>query len=237
MKVESVYNKISAKYHETVKTHFYNALLEKPAMLCMIRKTKIKDKIVLDLGCGSGRYTRILLRYGGKLWGIDPSKKLLEIAKKENKKANLKLGTVYKLPFKSNFFDLVVAGLVIDHFKNLNQAFKEISRVLKKDGIFIFSRSNPVAETAKKLKNGYYVFNSYFKEGKRKKYWPTFGVTMPYYHITFESLIKVIIKNGFVIEDYIDAKPVKKSKILFPKEYKAALNKPCFSIFKVRKIK
>lgn len=49
----------------------------------------VKGKMILDLGCGSGIYARILTEKGAKVRGIDISSKLLEIAKKEAPKARI----------------------------------------------------------------------------------------------------------------------------------------------------
>jgi ubiquinone/menaquinone biosynthesis C-methylase UbiE len=228
------YNKIAKKYHKFTQANFYNAQLELPPMMKLLNSIKISNKRILDLGCGTGRYTKILLRLGGNVWAIDPSEKMLEIARKENKNAHFKKAAASKIPFSSDFFDMVVASLCIDHVREIDKALSEVSRVLKKDGIFIFSRNNPVTEIAENVGERY-VFNSYFKEGKRRRYFPSFSVNMAYYHTTLETIIKALIKNGFAIEDFIDVKPNSRSKRKFPKEYGITTNKPYFIILKVRK--
>ena len=236
--VKKVYDKLAKRYHEISAYHFFNAYLEVPATLSLIKN--IKNKKILDLGCGTGRHTRILKRGGAKVWGIDISPKMIEIAKSEIKGVDFKVGSVYKLPYKSNHFDIVIAGLVIHYFKNLDKAFKEIHRVLKNNGIFIFSTDNPVFVITRRMKNKprtYRIFENYFKEGKIYSWWPTFRVRMPNYHRTFQTLIRTIIRNKFVIEDYIDAKPVNKGKKVDPKNYKIYSKIPHFCVFRVKVIK
>jgi len=235
--VKEVYNKLSKRYHKITADHFFNAYLEVPATTSLLKN--VKNKKVLDLGCGTGRHTRILKRRGAKVWGIDLSPKMLEIAKSEIKDVDFKVGTVYKLPYKSNFFDIIVAGLVIGYFKNLDKAFKEIHRVLKKNGIFVFSLTNPLLEISEYIKGKpgtYRKFKNYFKEGKTYAYWPTFKVKMPYYHRTLQTLIRTIIRNNLVIEDFLDAKPLKEGKKINPDAYEAYSRIPQFCVFKVRKI-
>ena len=236
MEIENVYDKIANQYHRKIPANFYNAELEFPSMLRILKGLDLSGKKVLDLGCGSGRYTKILLNKGARVWASDPSERMLEIARMENKKAIFKKGTASRIPFKSNFFDVIVAGLCLDHVKDSDKAFKEANRVLRKDGIFIFSRNNPIIETADNVKGKYHVFERYFKEGKRKKHFPSFGVNVPYYHITMQTLIRSIIRSGFAIEDYIDVKPNSRSRLKFPKEYESTINKPYFCIFKLRKV-
>lgn len=234
--VRKIYDKISKIYHNITANHFYNAYLEVPATSSLLKD--VKNKKVLDLGCGTGRHTEILKKRGAKVWGIDISPKMLDIAKSEIKGVDFKVGSVYQLPYKSNFFDIVVAGLVVGYFRNLDKAFKEIYRVLKINGIFVFSLTNPLLEISQHIKGSprtYRKFKNYFKEGKTYAYWPTFKVKIPYYHRTFQTLIKAIVKNNFVIEDFVDAKPIKKAKKLDLDSYETYSKIPHFSVFKVKK--
>ncbi len=236
--VRVAYDNLAKTYHEKRKEGtFYNEFLEMPATLSFLKK--VKNKRVLDLGCGTGIYTKILKRLGAKVFGVDISPKMLEIAKSEVKGVEFKLGSVYSLPYKSNYFDIVLASLVVHYFENLDKAFKEINRVLKKNGVFIFSTDNPVISATRRIKGKprwYRIFSNYFKEGKFYTYWPNFKAHMPYRHITFQTWIKTIVKNGFVIEDYIDAKPVREGEKIKKSSYEFTSRVPYFCVFKIRKV-
>jgi ubiquinone/menaquinone biosynthesis C-methylase UbiE len=236
--VKKTYDKISKKYHKITPKHFFNAYLEVPATTSLI--DNVKGKNVLDLGCGTGMHTKILKRRGADVWGLDISPKMIEIARNDIKGVDFKVGSANKLPYKPKFFDIVVAGLCVSYFKNLDKALKEVYRVLKKDGIFVFSIPNPLLEISSHIKGkpyNYRVFKDYFKEGKTHSRWPTFKVNIPYYHRTFQTLVRAIVRNKFVIEDFVDAKPVKEGKKVNPDAYKTYSKIPHFSIFKVRKRK
>ncbi len=232
--VRLAYDKMATKYSsKRQRGIFYNELLEMPNTLSMMRK--IRSKKVLDLGCGSGIYSEILKSRGAIVSGIDISKKMIDIAKSQVDGIDFKVGSVYKLPYRSNYFDIVLAALVIHYFDDLEAAFREIRRVLKKGGYFVFSTDNPVVLATRRVKGKpreYRVFNNYFKEGKIYKYWSTFRTNMPYRHMTYQTLIKTIIKTGFVIEDYLDTKPIKNSKNVYKSEYKVSINIPWFCAFK-----
>ena len=101
---------------------FYNELLEMPATLDLLGD--IKDKKILEFGCGTGIYAKILSEDGAKVKGFDISKEMLNIAKKENPKLDLKLGSGYNIPFTEKF-DIVLASLVVHYFKDWNKMFKE----------------------------------------------------------------------------------------------------------------
>ena len=216
---------------------FYNELLEMPSTILLLGN--VNKKKILDFGCGTGIYAKLLTKKGAKVKGFDISNEMLDIAKKENPKLDLRLGSGYKIPFKEKF-DIVLASLVVHYLKDWDKMFKEVRKVLKKGGFFIFSTGNPVAEARKKIKVGkkkISVLGNYFKEGKIHGPWRDNKgnkMRMSSYHKTYETIIKTIIKNGFEIVDYKDCFPIKKGKRLFPKDYAEYSKKPFFCVWKVR---
>lgn len=91
---------------------------------------------VLDVGCGKGfmLYDLVSLIPGIDVRGIDVSSYAIENALPDVKHA-LQVADARKLPFKDNFFDLVISINTIHNLekKELAQALKEIERVSKKD--------------------------------------------------------------------------------------------------------
>jgi SAM-dependent methyltransferase len=224
---------------------FFNEMLEMPATLSLLGN--IKRKKLLDFGCGTGIYAKILTKKGAIVKGFDISPEMIKIAKKDNPKLDLKVGSGYKIPF-SEKFDVVLASLVVDYFEDWNKVFSEVNRMLNKGGIFVFSFGNPVAECSKKIKiNGKKVpvlgIRSYFDEQTfyalwGKEYFKENGkkpVKVPSNHKTYETIIRVILNNGFEIIGYKDCFPTSKSKRYFPEYYKSCSRIPYFSVFKVRK--
>jgi len=240
-----VYDFMAEHYHNwrtknNPKGWFYNELLEMPATLELLGN--VQGKKILDFGCGSGIYAKLLTKKGANVKGFDISKEMLEIARRENPKLDLRQGSGYKIPFNEKF-DIVFAALVIDYFDNWDKAFKEVSRVLNKGGIFVFSGGNPVSECVQKVivgKKRYKVLGlrSYFDEKVHHADWSYKNgktVSVPSYHKTYETIIKTIIRNGFEIIDYKDCFPIKKAKRLFPEDYRTNTKSPYFCVWKVRK--
>ena len=99
---------------------------------------------ILDVGCGTGRYTKIFTQQGAKVVGIDFSKNMLKIAKARVKKAEFKQTDITKkFPFPDNTFDKIVCSLVVSHIKNLSPVLKEMKRVLKDGGFIILTTLHP----------------------------------------------------------------------------------------------
>jgi len=97
---------------------------------------------VLDIGCA---YGFMLKRFPNhfKKYGLDVSKHAIEIAQKRHPEINFKVGEIEKkLPYQTNFFDVVIINDVIEHLKYPEQALENIYSVLKKGGILYITTPN-----------------------------------------------------------------------------------------------
>ncbi|MCA9485413.1 MAG: class I SAM-dependent methyltransferase, partial [Nanoarchaeota archaeon] len=149
------YNTMARFYHEYRTTKFeggwfFNEYLEMPAMLKALGN--VKDKKILDWGCGSGIYAKILSEKGAKIKGFDISKEMLKIARESNPRLDLRIGSGLNIPFDEKF-DIVFSSLALNYLKDWDRAFKEISRVLKKGGYFLFSIGNPIIDSSESIVN------------------------------------------------------------------------------------
>lgn len=246
-KVKKKYDFIAQSYHNMrTKEHpqgwFYNEFLEMPAVIEMLGN--VKGKKILDMGCGTGIYAKILRDKGAKVKGFDISEGMIEIAKKENPNIDLRVGNVEKIPFNEKF-DIILASLVVHYLPDWDKMLRQVKSHLNKGGYFIFSTGNPVSEKAEKKRiNGkkFRVFGNYFDEGKITGIWHNVSgpdgkkrdIEMFSYHITYETLIKRILNNGFEIVGYKDSFPSIKAKKLFPNDYDFCSKVPYFTVWKVR---
>ncbi len=98
-----------------------------------------KNKKIIDIGCGSGRFTVAFAKLGAKLSvGVDLGDDGLKIGRliaKRQKLKNVKFykANVLKLPFKNNSFDFVFCKGVLHHTGNTYRGLSELKRVLKKN--------------------------------------------------------------------------------------------------------
>lgn len=117
---------------------------------------KIEDGMkILDLGCGKGELAFYLAKKGAKVVGIDYSKSAIYLANKKLRLQNNQIrknlsftrSDAKKLNFRDDYFDLVVSIDVFEHLykKELEVIMKNISRVLKKNGIlFVHTEANKI---------------------------------------------------------------------------------------------
>jgi malonyl-CoA O-methyltransferase len=98
------------------------------------------DLTVVDLGSGTGFFTDILASKYRQTIGIDISTKMLAFAQENrSKEINWIEADAYHLPFQNNSIDVIYSNLVIQWCDHLDILVKEVLRVLKPGGLFIFS--------------------------------------------------------------------------------------------------
>jgi SAM-dependent methyltransferase len=98
---------------------------------------------VLELGCGTGYFTRELARSGADVVAIDVSPELLEIAIANCSAANIhyQIENAYALSYSDAMFDSVVGRSVLHHLE-IKEALQNIYRVLKPAGTIYFTEPN-----------------------------------------------------------------------------------------------
>jgi SAM-dependent methyltransferase len=86
---------------------------------------------VLDVGCGSGVFLRVAADRGARVFGLDASAQLLEVARRRLPDADLRVGDMQFLPYEDDSFD-VVAGFNSFFFAaDMTAALREAGRVAK----------------------------------------------------------------------------------------------------------
>ena len=101
--------------------------------------------IVLDLGCGVGRFTFRLAKLCKEVWGVDSSPAAIEFCKQYAQKfavhnVKFQVADARELPFSDETFDWVLSVTVLQHIVHENDlidSIKEILRVTKKGGRII----------------------------------------------------------------------------------------------------
>jgi ubiquinone/menaquinone biosynthesis C-methylase UbiE len=198
----------------------FRDLLSLPAFLKFIGN--IKNKIVLDVGCGEGYNTRKIAQKGALITGVDISPQMIKFAKEEEKKNPLGItycqGSWDNLSFfKKNSFDVVLSTLALMDGPGYEKALVEFHRVLRPNADLYFSILHPCFITPNyssiKNKKGimtHRVVNNYFKEGPWLFTWKlskktdksdALDFTSMSYHRTLSTYINTLIKKGFVLKE------------------------------------
>ncbi len=97
---------------------------------------------LLDIGCDYADFTDNYLKKSKRVYAVDPNRNVIEEARKRHKSIDFRVAPAEGLPFKESFFDVVVLTDVLEHVRNEKKALDEIYRVLRPDGILVFSVPN-----------------------------------------------------------------------------------------------
>jgi len=149
-----------------------------------------KGKLI-DLGCGPGQTTKFLFDCGlTDVEGIDISPKMVAIARDINPQVQFKKGDILNLDYPDGSFGSAIAFYSIVHFdyEQIKTAFKEIKRVLRDDGQFLFS----------------------FHVGESTVHLDTFldhKVNIDFYFFDAAKIKAFVLESGFELIDMIERQP------------------------------
>lgn len=104
---------------------------------------------VLDVGCGEGQVARLAAGAevgAGTVVGVDPTRAQLELAVERGGGPAYARSEAAWLPFRDGAFDAVVACLVFEHIRDVDDAVAEVGRVLAPGGRFAFFLNHPLLQ-------------------------------------------------------------------------------------------
>lgn len=115
----------------------------------------VQNKVVLDLGCGSGEEVVPLRQRGARVIGVDISPDLIAIAHERLRKygvdAELRVASAYETQVPDESVDVVFCMSLLHHLE-LDRVKNEIRRILKPNGLFIFKEPIRFSWTMKQLR-------------------------------------------------------------------------------------
>lgn len=135
------YNTTAKEYAQKYMNELQHKHFDRILLSAFAKENKGKGKMI-DLGCGPGQTTRYLYDQGCEnITGTDLSPEMINIAKELNPHINFETADMLALRYPDNYCDSALAFYAIVHFDyaELKLALKEIKRVLKSGGEFLFS--------------------------------------------------------------------------------------------------
>jgi len=137
---------------------------------------------ILDVGCGQGQDSRFFAEHNYEVVGVDFSDQGIDIAKEKSNTLNI----IFKIldisepfPYTDNTFDVIYSHLALHYFneEKTKLIFKELSRLLKKEGILailVNSIHDPEYGTGEKLEKDYFTVGTmqkhYFSKESLENY-------------------------------------------------------------------
>ncbi|MDD6189697.1 MAG: class I SAM-dependent methyltransferase [Clostridiales bacterium] len=242
--VEQLWNKMAKAYEEfTSGDNSYSNTIEWPCIQKML--PDIKGKSVIDLGCGSGRYTFLLEEaQPRKVVGVDISDEMLRLARE---KAEARGSSALFIKGDLNDFvpddqyDVVFSSTMSHYIVDLFPLFANIYDMLTYRGIGIISVMNPIYSAQYPIKNG--EWNVRYLDKSERSYvqpWCEGDDDLEQllscsYHHTFSDYMNAIIHNGLTILEMQEPLPPESWKSEAPSRYDAFIETPSYLIIKLQK--
>jgi ubiquinone/menaquinone biosynthesis C-methylase UbiE len=141
-KAPTSWTRVSAWYDTLLsETNTYQSEIIAPRLLRLVGD--VKNKIVLDLACGQGYFTRLFAEAGAQIAGIDVSTTLIRRARELSPKISYTAGKADQLPYEKDIYDTIISVLAFQNIETVPAVFKESFRVLKKGGQLVIVINHP----------------------------------------------------------------------------------------------
>lgn len=150
--IRNIYNRLATEYDERIPGSGPADELFTATESAFLLDRVQPGEHVLDIGCGTGRFTVPMAESGAQVSGLDLSQGMLDVlgAKLSDKglKADLRQGDMSRMPFPDNSFDVVTSMLALMHVPLADRpaVFREVSRVLKPGGRMLLGVKNGIFE-------------------------------------------------------------------------------------------
>ncbi len=167
----------------------------------------------LDVGCGEGRFCRMLKREGVDVTGVDPTPALIEAARARDADGKYLDARAEHLPFDDEAFDLVVSYLSLIDIPDIHAAIGEMARVLSPDGSLLIANLNSFntacADTGWiKDSHGqrlYYPLDHYLQE---RSMWIEYrGIRIANHHRPMRTYVRALLDVGLRLVYFDEPSP------------------------------
>ena len=202
----------------------------------------VYGQTVIDIGCGEGRFCRLLAERGAIVTGVDLTEPLIEQARAFGSEGETYIvGDAEVLEgVPDGSFDAAVSYIVLVDLLDYRRSVREAYRVLRPGGRFVVCNVHPmrsavidfggwIQDLDRKL---FYPVDNYTEEGPREfKWWGRSFINM---HRTLSSHVSAFLEAGLVLEALHEPVPSEEQLLEHP-EFDDELRVPNFVIFALKK--
>jgi ubiquinone/menaquinone biosynthesis C-methylase UbiE len=220
-----------AKVYSSERVSPWNDLYERPNSVRMLGD--VKDKLIVDAGCGGGKHTSDLLKAGAQVEGFDLSDNMLDFARTMlGDRVKFQVASLdAPLPYEDAYFDAALCALAMHYVKDWTQPLNEFARILKPGGTLVISTHHPFMDH--QLAGG----ENYFAHKLIEDRWEKNGEVMHvrYWRRSLADMISAFTDANFTIEKIEEPMPLPETKEKFPDAYEKLTTQPRFIFFKLKR--
>lgn len=162
----------------------------------------VQGKLILDAGCGAGRYAEVLTRWGGKVVGVDLSSAVEAFHENLSGRAAWAIqADLLSLPFQDEVFDMAISIGVLHHTSDTKKAFMEVARTVKRGGqllIWVYDQYGQIS-TARRLSD---VYRAVLNRLPLKVLYAICHLAIPWYYLNKVPILRSITSRLWYISNH-----------------------------------
>jgi len=177
------------------------------------RVAALNPRDALDVGCGEGRFCRMLADLGVATVGVDPVEAMIDTARKRHPDGEYCVGFAEALPCADRSFDLVVSYLSLIDIDDLDTAVQEMARVLRPRGRVLvanltsFSTSSAIFGKRICKDTGDVLRPLGFYHQEEKVWFEWGGLRIRNWHRTLSTYMQAFLRAGLVLRSFDEPVP------------------------------
>ncbi|MBL8297387.1 MAG: class I SAM-dependent methyltransferase [Rhodanobacteraceae bacterium] len=179
----------------------------------MERVTGRGFRTAVDVGCGEGRFCRMMQSSGLTTVGIDPTEALIAEARRRDPAGDYRVAVAEALPLEDSSVDLAVAYLTLIDISDLHRAVAEVGRVLRPGGRFLIanrqsfnSAADPVGWTQESDGTRRFCIDHYLDERAQWVEWN--GIRIQNWHRPLQTYLTTLLDAGFELRHFAEPEPM-----------------------------
>ena len=168
-------------------------------------------KRALDVGCGEGRFCRMLKSHGAEVTGIDPTPALIAAARARDRECTYLEAGAECLPFDAKAFDLVISYLSLIDIPDMHAAISEMARVLIPGGALLIANINGFNTAGNGWVKGtagerlYFPIDNYLQE---RSIWVEYrGIRVLNHHRPMSTYMRALLDAGLRLTYFDEPAP------------------------------
>ena len=237
--------RLRTQWTESARAWIETDQIEREAMLDAWMLDALGDvsgKDIIDIGCGEGRFCRVLADRGAAVTGVDLTAPLIQRAQ-----ASRRCDETYfvgdaedRAGVEDASFDIAVSYIVLVDLLDYRRSIREAYRVLRPGGGFVVCNVHPIRSAP--IRGGwmerdgekwFYLLDDYADEGPRE--FPWLGRQFVNMHRTLSSYISAFLDAGFSLEALHEPMPSDAAMAKQPGFSPEDFRSPNFVIFALKK--
>lgn len=166
-------------------------------------------RTALDVGCGEGRFCRVLQQHAIATVGVDIVPELVATARARDPQGDYRVGDAGALDLPDDTFDLVVSYITLVDFPDIARAIAEMARVTRPGGTLLIANLTSYATAGAWCRVGdtpiHFAIDNYGEERGEWQSWD--GINIFNWHRPLSMYMRNFLANGLILRHFDEPLP------------------------------